>query len=219
MSLFCGRDLCLSLCVYFLLSFLVAPPSCKILSEFSYGVSVNVIIFPSVDTVVNWGTAGWIFVLIDSKEIIFPSVDTVVNWGTEGWIFVLIDSKGLLVLNVEFFDGNTNLCFPLLDLEPCIRTPFDEAGFLFFFAARLTTNARINFAENLSISPSLSSLSSFEGFEASFDAGKTFPPGASLIISSLDESISVTWKKVIIWQFGGAQGKKEQEGRPTTFSI
>ena len=56
MSLFCGRDLCLSLCVYFLLSFLVATPSCKILSEFSYGVSVNVIIFPSV--VVNWGTAG-----------------------------------------------------------------------------------------------------------------------------------------------------------------
>ena len=58
MSLFCGRDLCLSIFVYFPLSFLVALPSCKILSEFSYGVSVNVIIFLSVDTVVNWGTAG-----------------------------------------------------------------------------------------------------------------------------------------------------------------
>ena len=146
-----GRNLSLPLCADFSVSVLVAPLRFKILSEFVYGVGVDGMIFPLEDTVVNWRAAGL--------------------------ISVLNDSKGLLVPNVEIFEGNTNLSFPLLDplAEECFRASCDEEGILCFFAARLTTNVRMNVAGNLSILLSVGFL--FSNFEASFDAGKPFPPG------------------------------------------
>ena len=100
--------------------------------------------------------------------------------------------KGSSVPDDGGVDGNTNLCFSLLDPEAdvgCILAPCVESKILCFFFARLMVNFRMDETGNLLI---LLCLTSVFLFRASFDAGKTFPSSTLIIMSSLDEFGSLT---------------------------